>query len=215
MSNLEFEIDLSGEAITKIQGNLLLKEFLEDAAEFAYQDFKRKVPTRRTKRTRLKNGRTKSAVRKDKRATKTAFGYKIAIGVTRIKNLREGESPEYPLFVHQGTKGRKGRFGPSSLSRLTKSGSIIAEMQKRASEKNIAIGAPLLNPADKITPKNSQFLVFKSPFSSIKKGKNKGLIFAPSVQGQFMQPYLPRVGEATYKYMQGKSILDFRGNIGI
>jgi hypothetical protein len=214
MSNLEFEIDLSGESITKLQGNLLLKEFLEDAAEFAYQDFKRKVPTRRTKRTRLKNGRTKSAVRKDKRVTKTAFGYQIAIGVNRIKNLREGESPEYPLFVHQGTKGRTGRFGPSSLSKLTKSGSILARLEQTAAEKNAAINAPART-MDRITPKNSEFLVFKSPFSKNKKGNSKGLIFTRSVQGQFMQPYLPRVGQATYKYMQGKSILDFRGNIGI
>jgi hypothetical protein len=192
----------------------LIRDLLEDAADAAYLSFKQRVPTRRTKTKRLVKGRTKSAVRKQKRARRTAFGYEINIGVQRITKLREGEDPEYPLFVHGGTAGRRGRRGVSSLTRLTKSESIVKDLARRANLKNKEEGAPMGSMA-RIVPTTSPLLVFKSPFSSLKKGNAKGLIFAESVQGQFAQPYLPMVAKDTVKHIETKSLLDFRGNIGI
>lgn len=192
----------------------LIKDLLEDAAQAAYLSFKKRVPTRRTKSKRLATGRTKSAVKRQRKARRTAFGYEINIGVGKIKKLREGEDPEYPLFVHGGTAGRRGRRGVSSLTRLTKSEAIVQNLAKRANIKNKEMDAPMGSLA-RILPKTSPFLVFKSPFSSAKKGAGKGLIFAESVQGQFAQPYLPEVASDTIKHIETKSLLDFRGNIGI
>lgn len=77
-----------------VKADLIIRGFVEDFASFAEDSFIKHVP--------YASGRTLNAIHKGK-VEKTPFGYQAEVGVKSIFGLREGESPDYPLFVHEGT----------------------------------------------------------------------------------------------------------------
>lgn len=75
---------------------LLLRDFVEDVAQKAAASFRRKVPIGDTFRTWESVGINGPF--------KTATGqWRATAGVGPIEKLKPGESPNYPIFVHEGT----------------------------------------------------------------------------------------------------------------
>lgn len=100
-----FEIEFEHEFI-KVDDKALAVEidaaiiaFLEDVAKFVEHDFHRQVP-------RGETNRLFGAVNRS-RVEKSPKGFKVEIGIKPIPPSKPGESPQYPLFVDQGT----GLFG--------------------------------------------------------------------------------------------------------
>lgn len=74
--------------------DLVIREFMHDIAEFAFESFARHIP--------FDSGRTLNAL-SEGRVNKTPWGYTVDVGVEPVSTVRDGESPLYPLFVHEGT----------------------------------------------------------------------------------------------------------------
>lgn len=95
MFGLELEVHVSE---NKTQGDLLIREWLEDVAQFMYDSFTKWIP--------VSSGATLAALEKGN-VNKTIYGYSVEVGVGRVFKPRsfiyEFNEPNYPLFVHEGT----------------------------------------------------------------------------------------------------------------
>jgi hypothetical protein len=97
------------------KADLIIRDWLHEIADFAEDSYYRHVP--------YASGRTLAAINKS-RVNKTPYGYTVEVGIGPIFGLHYGESPEYPVFVDQGT----GIFGPEGESGLItpQNGNVIA-----------------------------------------------------------------------------------------
>lgn len=101
-----FEIEFEHERFTVDDKAIQLKidaaiiAFLDDIADFAYKSFHAHVPHGETLRLA-------GAIHKD-RVEKIPGGFSVSVGIHPIEKVGAGESPNYPLFVDEGT----GLFGP-------------------------------------------------------------------------------------------------------
>jgi hypothetical protein len=93
---LEFEYTFDeNEHPDDLRVELVLRNFMHDIADFARDSFYKHVPQGDSLRTleSVEEGRV----------NKTPYGFEVEIGITPIEEVEEGESPYYPLFVHEGT----------------------------------------------------------------------------------------------------------------
>lgn len=93
MLELEFNEEWWGGNHAKIKA--ILHDFMDDVADFAIKSLQRNVPLGDT-------GRTFEHIHRGN-VERTAYGYKVEIGILPIELLKSGESADYPVFVHEGT----------------------------------------------------------------------------------------------------------------
>lgn len=96
MLEIEFNEDWWGGNHAKTRA--LLHDFMDDVADFAIRSLRKHVP--------VDTGRTYDHIHRGN-VEKTPYGYKVEVGILPIEMLKKGESPDYPVFVHEGT----GLFG--------------------------------------------------------------------------------------------------------
>lgn len=102
-----YEFDTSDiEGANSVKADALVRAWMHEVADFIEDLFVQKVP--------YQTGRTLHAVRQG-RINKTSYGYSMEVGVGQIFGLKYGESPNYPLFVHEGTGIFRDGAGESGL----------------------------------------------------------------------------------------------------
>lgn len=82
------------EGANDAKAEALVRAWMHEIGDFVEDLFVQKVP--------YASGRTLHAVRQG-RINKTPYGYTMEVGVGQIFGLKYDESPDYPLFVHEGT----------------------------------------------------------------------------------------------------------------
>lgn len=144
---------------------IIVRDWLDDIAGFAKESFQENVP--------FKTGRLFEAI-SEGRVDKHPWGWSVSIGIEPIEELKPGESPEYPLFVSEGT----GLFGERGQLITAQHGNVMVFSVEDKAEPGFTKLAPS------------------------KKELEQGVIFTRNVEGQEPQPFIEETYQEVNWYIR-------------